>query len=150
MNIIHRNRSPFRGLTNIQKELDTVFDNFLSPTWSGASWEGFSPSCDLKETDASFEFSFDLPGLKKEDINVEVKDNLLVVSGSRRHQESREEQKAQHKVHMTERYVGNFSRSFSLPHNVDNGKIAARYENGVLDVVVPKTENSKPKKINIG
>lgn len=101
-------------------------------------------ACDIQESERAFLLSFDLPGFKKDDINVEWKSNTLTVSG-KRHKETLE-----HKQHWRERHHGEFRRSFALPENVKGQEIEATYENGVLYVLVPKAEIEQPKRLTIG
>jgi HSP20 family protein len=88
-----------------------------------------SPACDVSETEEKFLLSVDLPGMKKEDIKIELKDQVLTISGERK----------------TEKY----QRSFTLPTVVDGNKVEARYEDGVLELTLPKTELAKPRQIEI-
>ncbi len=86
-----------------------------------------------------------LPAWTPDDINIEVQDNVLTMSGERRFQEEVKEDK----YYRIERRYGSFSRSIALPQTVDESKIEAKYENGVLEVSVPKAEIAKPKKITV-
>lgn len=100
---------------------------------------------DIKETKDAFEISADLPGLKKEDVNISLKDGILTISGERKYEN---EKKDQDKYYM-ERVYGNFSRSFSLPSDVKEKEIKANLKNGVLTISLPKAEKVKPKEIEI-
>ena len=106
----------------------------------------FQPSCDIRETSDHYLVSFDMPGVKKEDVQVEMNDQQLVISGERRFesQNSESEQILKH-----ERAYGKFQRSFTLPVTVDSGKIEAHYEDGVLNVAIPKSEAAKPRSIQV-
>ncbi|MGE0631100.1 MAG: Hsp20/alpha crystallin family protein [Pseudobdellovibrionaceae bacterium] len=105
----------------------------------------FSPEVDIEENAGNYLLSFDLPGLKKEDIQIEVKDNILTVSGERKW-ETKEET---NNLKRFERKYGSFSRSFTLPTSVDANRVEANYENGVLELALPKSEAAKSKKVEI-
>ncbi|MEO5971016.1 MAG: Hsp20/alpha crystallin family protein [Bdellovibrionia bacterium] len=142
--------SPLREMSRMQRDIDRMFDDFISP---GANLTGdvlnrqmvFSPVCDVEETDSHFLVSFDLPGINKKDVNIELRDNQLIVSGERK-----EEHKVEKRNRMsTERFYGTFQRAFTLPSTVDADKVEAQYEDGVLRVAIPKSEAAKPKQIEI-
>lgn len=104
------------------------------------------PACDIAETDDHFILTFDAPGVKKEDINIEVTGRTLTVSGERK----REEQAQKGSSYRLERSFGTFSRSFELPEGTNTEAVEAGYEHGVLKVTVPKAELGKTRKIQIG
>ncbi len=127
------------------------FDRMLSDMWAGtapgsgfevptlAGTPAFKPSCDVTENETHYLMSFDLPGVKKEDIKIDVQDGVLTVSGER-HDEN--EKKARNTFH-SERFYGSFSRSFHLPAGAKPEHIQASYADGVLKVSVPKAELAK-------
>jgi len=125
-------------------EMDRFFEN-LNETPQLFDEKGFSPVCEVIETDSDYKLSFDLPGLKKDEIKIEMKDNVLSVFGERK----REKTEKKEKVQRYERSYGYFRRSFSLPTSVVAEKIAAKYDNGVLELTVPKAELAKPKTIEV-
>lgn len=146
--------SPLREMNRMQRRMDRIFDDLLSsfpmamrPTRDITEMEEeiFSPPCDVDETGTHYLMSFDLPGIRKEDLKIEVRDNQLMVSGMRKH-EMKEEQA--NRLSM-ERFTGSFMRSFTLPSSVDPNRIEANYENGVLHVAIPKTEAMKGRTIQI-
>ncbi|KAH7847696.1 hypothetical protein Vadar_029175 [Vaccinium darrowii] len=104
-----------------------------------------STPVDWKETTKAHVFVADLPGLKKEDVKVEVSDGLLQISGERKVEEE-DDRKEDNKWHRVERCRGKFSRSFRLPDNAKADEVKASMENGVLTVTVPKQEVKKPEK----
>ncbi|CAG8614293.1 13996_t:CDS:2 [Ambispora leptoticha] len=109
---------------------------------SGSSW---IPPLDVYETDKEFVVNAELAGVPKENVNVDVHNNVLHISG-----ETKQDQK--HKegnVHIQERRFGKYSRSITLPSNVKSDEIAAKFDQGVLEVKIPKAENAIPKKITI-
>jgi HSP20 family protein len=104
------------------------------------------PAMDLVETDDHLVLRGDLPGMNEDDVDIEVKDNVLTVSGER---------KAQHEdkgegYHRVERAFGSFSRSLTLPQGVDPDRIEASFKDGVLEVRIPKPAEAKPRRVQIG
>ena len=139
--------SPFRELQNIQDEMNRLFENFL--TRGRKEFEispfGWEPICNLKEDDENYILEAELPGLKKEDIKISLKNDVLTISGERKEEK---EKKDKHS-HIVERQYGSFYRSFTLPSGVEEDKIDATYKDGVLKVVLPKTEKAKVKEITV-
>jgi HSP20 family protein len=123
------------------------FDDFFNREMSRFGDQGrfLSPAIDIDETDEEYLVSADLPGIKKEDIQIECSGNQLMISAERKY-ESTEGRKQERR----ERFYGTFQRSFTLPAGVDADKIQANYESGVLTVRVPKGEQIKSKRIQIG
>lgn len=103
------------------------------------------PSVDVSETEKGFLISADMPGVKKEDLKIEVKDGILNISGERKKEDSRVE----NGVSLQERFYGKYQRSFSLPETVDADSIEASFEHGVLEVMIPKSAKTKPKTIEV-
>jgi len=137
---------PWRPLL---RQLDDFFNEAMSPVAQPSVARGpmlFSPACDVEEHPDSYLLSFDLPGLKKDDISIEVRGNQIVVSGDRRQERKVEEGCMQ----LLERRAGHFSRTMSLPTDIKSDHIEARYEDGVLSVAVPKCETSRSTKVKIG
>lgn len=127
--------------------LDHLFNDFVSRSWGPESLRrGTSvPPVDISETAEEYRFSFDLPGLTRNDLELSCEDNVLTVRGERR-----SEQESQWHRHLTERFEGRFTRSFSLPKTAAVDGIEARFENGVLYITVPKAEQAKVRHIDIG
>jgi HSP20 family protein len=98
------------------------------------------PKVDVSESDKEIQIVAELPGLKQEDVDLSLADDVLTIRGETR--ESREEREKQY--HLTERSYGRFERSFQLPDFVDRERIAARFENGLLTVTLPKSEKARP------
>lgn len=134
---------PFRELTALQTEFNRLFSRVMGG--DVAERQSWTPSIDIIETDDSIKLKAELAGMDPADINIEVQDNVLTVSGERRFQEEVKEDK----YYRIERRYGAFSRSIALPQTVDEDKIEAKYENGILEVIVPKVETAKPKKIKV-
>lgn len=130
--------------------LEQFFESFWggSPVWSPKS-EGsavsFTPLCNIEETAKEYLFHLEVPGMNEGDLNVEVKDQVLRVSGERKKSEERSEST----YHYIESSYGSFERSFTLPEDVDLGKIEAKHDRGILTVVATKKEVTAPMKIPI-
>jgi HSP20 family protein len=136
---------PGREVDTLQSEVNRIFDSFFGRT-DDARARRWVPAMDLVETDDHLVLRADLPGLEQDDVNVEIKDGVLTVSGERR---SEHEQKTEG-FHRVERAFGRFSRSLTLPQGVDADKVAAEFDKGVLEVRIPKPEERKPHKVSIG
>ena len=138
-------RDPFSS------DIDRLFSQFVHPNSLLGHWVGeglrdaWVPPVDVRETDNSYVFAAELPGLTKDDVEITLEDNLLTLSGERELGEKSEDEN----YHRVERSHGKFSRSFSLPSQVDNSKVAASFQDGVLTIEVPKSEQAKPRKIEI-
>ncbi len=142
--------TPYRSQTN------DVFNKFfdddyffglpvLPMTEHQTGTGSFYPALDVIEEKDQYVLKTDLPGIKKEDIKVSVENGILTIEGERK---SETEQKDKH-VHRVERSYGRFARSLNLGTNVDNSKVHASYKDGVLQLIVPKSEAAKPKAIDI-
>lgn len=132
--------------TNLWENFDHLFEGLATNNdLTAYSDVSFSPATDITEGDSAYFLSMDLPGLKKEDIKIEINDGTLVVSGERKSflQETKD------KVQRYEKTYGFFKRSFSLPKIADGDRIQAKHENGVLEITIPKAAESKAKKIEI-
>ena len=135
---------PFRELESLRREMERLFDTFLSEKRFEREFT-WAPAVEVKELPDKFVLRVDLPGIRKEDLKLEVSDNILTISGERK--EEKEEKEAQY--YRREIVYGSFHRSIQLPPNVDPEKITAKLENGVLTVEIPKTEKAKAKEIPI-
>ena len=138
--------APFNDLNRIRSEIDRIFQNpfsLLAPNTS--FFEGWTPALDIYEDKDKYVAKAELPGMKKEDIDVSLEGNTLTISGERK----QEEEKKEGDTYRSERYFGMFQRTVTLPAAVDANKIQATYKDGVLTVTVPKTEEAKPKQIEV-
>ena len=117
------------------------FFDALQDNWN----QNYSPRMNLLETEDNYELQVESPGMKKEDVNILFEDNILTISGEKK-TDSKEENS---RYHINEICYGKFSRSFELPAHIDSDKIDAKWNEGVLNVIIPKSEKAKPKKINI-
>ena len=140
--------SPWGQVATLQSDMARLMNQFFgptSPTGNGTETD-WLPPVDISETDDALLLHFDLPGISQQDINVELNDNVLTVSGQR----ERKHEVSKDSYYRFERRFGAFSRSVTLPTGVSEEDIAATYENGVLEVRVPKPEEQKPRRISIG
>ena len=118
-------------------------DRFFNDDYlGGTSVAQFSPKVDIAETEKAFEIDFHLPGIKKDEITIDINENQLTVSGERKCKNEKDEKNFK----SVESYYGTFNRSFYLPDNVDEDKVSATYEDGILKVVVPKDEKKITKR----
>ena len=139
-------RSPNRTLRSLQRDVDSLFDRFFDRSGREESRSAvWAPQTDLIETDDSFQLRLDVPGMTKSDIDINLQNRTLTVSGERE-SETKEESEEYVRV---ERAFGSFHRTFTLPDAVDDENIKATYDNGVLSIHVPKTEESTRRKIEI-
>ncbi len=122
------------------------FEQFL-PETTGMMQNAFNATMDVAETDQAFEVTMDLPGVQAEDVDIQVENNTLTVRGER--SEKKEEEDKEKQYHRIERYSGSFARSVVLPSSIDENEAAAEFKDGVLKVVVPKSQEAKPRKIRI-
>lgn len=126
------------------KRFSDILDEFFNDTLQTRT-NSFNPSVDISETDKEFEVSVALPGMKKEDIQVDLDNGHLTISGERKF-ENEEEGKNYHRV---ESGFGTFRRSFYLPDTVDEESIKAKYQDGVLNITIAKNEEKVKKQIEI-
>ena len=139
-------RTPTGSLRDLQREVDDIFDRFFERDDGDRSTSAvWSPRTDLSETDDSFRIRLDLPGMSKDDIGINLQNNTLTVRGERESTRT-----ADHEDYVrVERAFGTFHRTFTLPDAVDADNIEATYEDGVLTISVPKTEESTRRQIEI-
>ena len=141
---------PVRELTSLQNEMNRLFNTFFDTPATGQgngnSLRRWIPPMDLVETEDHFVLKADLPGLTEADVNVEVEDNVLTLSGERN---AEHEDKREGYVRV-ERAFGSFRRSLTLPEGIDPEAVQASFDKGVLEVRIPKPEERKPRKITIG
>lgn len=138
---------PFDTLSRIQSRMNDLFEgNFGQSKVLNASGGGvWYPPVDIVESKESYLIRAELPGMKKEDFTLELKDDVLTLSGERKFEETTNGAE----YHRSERIAGKFIRSFHLPQAVQAEGIKATYRDGILDVYVPKAEAAKPKQIPI-
>jgi HSP20 family protein len=142
---------PIREIDSLQGEMNRLFSTFFDTPTSRGGGNGAStarrwiPAMDLIETDEHFVLKADLPGMDEGDVNIEVENNILTVSGERKaaHEEKHEG------YYRLERATGAFSRSLTLPEGIDADSVTATFNNGVLEVRVPKPVQAKPRRVQI-
>lgn len=133
--------------TNLRDELNSFFE---LPFWSsfartGQLFTGWSPALDLYQSNDNVIAVVELPGMRKEEIEISLHDGTLTISGERKRESSSNGEKDER----TERYIGRFRRSIALPTRVDANKVSATYRDGILTVTLPKAEEVKPKQIQV-
>lgn len=135
-------------MLNIQREINRLFDglfrggaqestDLLASTWS--------PSVDIAEHDNDYVVRVELPGVSKDDVKITMQDNILTIRGEKK----QEKESKDLNYHRIERSYGAFQRSFALPTTVKSDRIDAVYKDGILELVLPKSEASKPKQIDV-
>jgi HSP20 family protein len=132
--------------SNLRDELNSFFEMPFRSGFgrAGQLFTGWSPALDLYESGDRLIAVVELPGMRKEDIDISLHDGTLTISGERKRESTNGE-----KSQRTERYVGTFRRSVALPTRVDASKVTATYEDGILKVTLPKAEEAKPKQIKV-
>lgn len=133
-------RSPFDRLFN------QAFNDFLQPiATEEVSNRRFLPAVDIRETPDALTLTAELPGLSREDVHITLENSVLTISGERKFEKDTKEEN----YHRIERSYGTFSRSFTLPSNVRGEQVNAAFKDGVLTITLPKTDEAKPRKIEI-
>lgn len=139
-------RDPFRGLAALHEQLNRLFDDpFFRIQPNDSALTAWSPAVDIYETENELTLKADLPGLQEKDLDVRVENNMLTIRGERKWEKNVSEDN----YLRVERSYGSFSRSFSLPSTVNTDAIRAEYKNGVLEVHMPKREESKPRQVKV-
>lgn len=139
---------PFREISTLQDRMNRMFEETWGRNRRGedepitGSW---LPPVDVRESNESVDIQVELPGIDPKDVQLSVENNMLTIRGSRNFEKATEGQT----YHRVERAYGTFERAFSLPTNVDAGKVQATYRHGVLHLSLPKREEAKPRSIQI-
>ncbi|MCI0745107.1 MAG: Hsp20/alpha crystallin family protein [Verrucomicrobia subdivision 3 bacterium] len=138
---------PVRQLSTLREEIDRLFESPLSWLENGSQpfSSGWLPAIDLYEDKDNVFVRVELPGIKKEEIDISLHEGVLTLSGERRFDKEFDEAE----THRMERFAGRFQRSISLPAPVDAAKVRATYKDGVLAITLPKQEEAKPKQIAV-
>jgi HSP20 family protein len=133
-------------LSNLRDELDSLFEMPFSSNLGSQSqlFSGWMPALDLYQSNDNVVAMVELPGMRKEDIEISLHDGMLTISGERKHETAKGD-----KAERSERYVGKFRRSITLPTRVDASKVTAAYKDGILRITMPKAEEAKPKQIQV-
>lgn len=122
-----------------------LFDSFFNGDVQGEETRAWVPPVDIQENSDAYLFHAELPGMSKEDIHITLENNVLRLSGERKFEKDAKKEN----FHRVERTYGTFTRTFTLPTQVDAEKVQAAFENGILTITVPKAEQAKPRRISI-
>lgn len=138
---------PFRDIMTSQREFDRMFREAFSPMFNEGdlSTRTWAPAVDIYENENDIVLKAELPGVDPKDVEVRVEDSTLYLKGERKFEKETKEEN----YHRVERSYGSFARSFSLPNSIDSEKVKAEYKDGLLKLILPKREESKPKTIKI-
>jgi len=137
-----------RAIDRLQREMNRAFDDFFrgdlfdTNSFLAHSW---SPAIDVSETKDAYVIQAELPGVKKEEVKITLHDNLVTIRGEKK---SETEKKGEN-IHRVERSFGVFERTFSLPGTVHGESVDAKYDNGVLTITLPKTEEAKERIVDV-
>jgi HSP20 family protein len=134
---------PFREVAAVHNELSRLMNGLVEG--NGQATQSWVPTVDAWETEGELVYAFDLPGVPKDKISVEVEDGTLTVTAER----ERTEQVSKERYHRLERRFGSFTRTVGLPQGVGEDSVTAAYRDGVLEIHVPKPEQVKPRKVEI-
>jgi HSP20 family protein len=138
--------NPFRDLRAMQEQMNRLLDMAWNREVGEELREGiWQPPVDIYEDESSVVIKAEVPGVDQKEIDIRIEDNTLTIRGERKH--SQEVKKENY--HRVERYYGTFQRSFSLPHTINQEKVKASCDQGVLTITLPKREEKKPKQINV-
>lgn len=126
-----------------------LFEEFFTRGGQGGRMSSLlrAPEADVVETERAIQVHLDMPGMRADDIDIGLENNILTISGEKRQERTEGDEK--NTWHLTERRYGQFSRSFVLPRDVEPEQIEARFEDGVLRVVIPKSEKTRRRKIDV-
>ncbi len=139
---------PFREMSALQERMNRLMSDYRTRAPLGeeemaqGSW---IPPVDIYETKDSIVLNIELPGVTKEDMNLEVKDNTLTIRGEKKLEKDVKEDS----FHRMERTYGSFMRAFTLPSTVQQDKVKAKFKDGILEIQIPKAEEAKPKQIKV-
>lgn len=139
---------PFREMSSLQERMNRLMSDFRtrSPFGEEEMAQGaWIPAVDIYETKESIILNVELPGVTKEDIALEVKDSTLTIKGEKKLEKNVKEES----FHRMERSYGSFTRAFTLPSTVQQDKVKAKFRDGILEIMLPKAEEAKPKQIKV-
>lgn len=138
-------RNPWSDLDQLTNRLTRMFDSDWPQPSSGGDWV---PAVNVEETGTELVLTAELPGMSRDDVEIELENNILTVRGEK--DETRSEESDERRYHLWERRYGAFQRSFTLPRTVDGESISAEFENGILTIHMPKAAEAKGRRIEIG
>lgn len=133
--------------SRMNRLFDDAFTNFLAPLIPSEQLaeRAWMPAVDIRETDDSLIMTAELPGMKKENVHITLENNVLTISGERKFEKDENKEN----YHRIERAYGEFTRSFSVPSNIDASKVQAKFHDGLLEVKLNKSPEARPRKIEI-
>ncbi len=131
-------RSPFREFGSLRRMMDEFLGERARPTL-------LAPTVDITESDDQYAVSAEVPGVKKDDLTLELQEGVLTIRGEKKQERDEKKEKGRR----LERYYGAFSRSFSLPSDADSDKVDASFTDGVLNITIPKKPEAKPAQVAI-
>ncbi len=138
--------APSNRLSSLRDEVNRLFDlSFPGFTSEENLFSGWSPALDIYQDKDSVFVKAEVPGMKKEEIEISLHDGMLSIAGERKH----EEESKEGDTFRSERFFGRFHRTITLPTAVDSAKVKAAYKDGILTVTLPKAEEAKPKQIQV-
>jgi len=145
MTVVHW--KPLNTIAGLQDEMNRLFTSYFSGTPETVDKETYqwNPPVDIYEDEGSIQVICEVPGVNKDDVNISIQDNVLTLSGEKKRMDMDE----QGSFYRVERLYGTFQRSFSLPSSVDQEKVRATYNNGILTILLPKVEEAKPREVSI-
>ena len=136
-------------MMHLQQQINRMFDQFDTDLFGRLEGLGegmFTPPVDIKEDADAYTVHLEVPGVSQDNLHLSLQDNVLTIKGSK----EQKQESGEGRYRRIERSYGSFSRSLSLPRNVDATRVEANLEDGVLEVRLPKREESKPRQINVG
>jgi HSP20 family protein len=139
---------PFREMSSLQERMNRLFSEFRGrPAWGEEEMAqgAWVPPVDIYETPESLVLKAELPGIGREDINIEVKDSTLTLKGEKKFEKDVSEEN----YRRVERAYGSFQRAFTLPSTIQQDKVKAKFKDGILEITLPKMEEGKPKQIKV-
>jgi len=136
---------PFRDMVTLRDKMNRLFDDAFKGEEKDIVSSSWAPSVDIYETENELVLNAEIPGIDEDDIEIKIEDNTLTLHGERKLEEETQEEN----YHRIERSYGSFYRSFSLPHYIDQEKIKAEHDNGVLRIHMPKKPELKPRSVKI-
>lgn len=145
LSLLRQNHPALRTFFKLQDDFEKFFDQFgrmeanISPSF------GFSPSCELNEENGAYHLKLDMPGVKREDVKIEIDKNQISISAERKSEQKSDSKKE----HYSEINYGSYQRTFTLPVAIDEKKADAKFSDGVLNITLPKAEASKAKTLEI-
>jgi HSP20 family protein len=137
--------APWEQWSNLRDEINRLFESPFGDTGRESEFFGWAPAVDMYEDKDHLVVKAELPGMKKEDIDISLHQGSLIISGERKVETNEGEGESSR----SERFFGRFQRALELPKPVDGNKVTATYKDGILTVQLPKTEESKPKQITV-